>query len=151
MRVLVLARRLTAIVLVTSAVLVNDEWMLKHKFWFWRRTTRPRFDTLSSVSYSFWTFDIDAPLLAARWLGDERGSRRLRAARSTYRSEMVAPGPTCRKAMPEVRARDHRWSRLRTNHVECQMSCSGSRQRLPNYGTSAIITDHPRLLRPWGV
>ena len=26
------------------------------------------------------------------------------------------------------------------------MSCSGSRQSLPNYGTSAIITDHPRLL-----
>ena len=58
---------------------------------------------------------------------------------------MVAPSQTCRKAMPEVRARDPRWSRLR-NHVECQMSCSGSRQRLPNYGTSAIITDHPRLL-----
>ena len=26
------------------------------------------------------------------------------------------------------------------------MSCSGSRQRLPNYKTSGIITDHPRLL-----
>ena len=44
--------------------------------------------------------------------------------------------------MPEVRARVPRRSRLR-NHVERQMSCSGSRQRLPNYGTSAIITDHP--------
>ena len=30
-------------------------------------------DTLSSVSYSFWTFDIDAPPFAALWLGDEGG------------------------------------------------------------------------------
>ena len=103
-------------------------------------------DMLSSVSYSFLTFDIDAPPIAALWLGDE-GVRTPPCSRSTPRSEMVALSPTCRKAMPEVRARDFRWSRLR-NHVECQMSCSGSRQRLlvPNYGTSAIITDHPRLL-----
>ena len=30
-------------------------------------------DTLSSVSYSFRTFDIDAPPIAALWLGDEGG------------------------------------------------------------------------------
>ena len=30
-------------------------------------------DTLSSVRYSFRTFDIDAPPIAALWLGDEGG------------------------------------------------------------------------------
>ena len=38
-------------------------------------------DTLSSVSYSFWTSDIDAPLLATVWSGNEEGVKRLRAAR----------------------------------------------------------------------
>ena len=52
------------------------------------------------------------------------------------------------ETMPQVLARSPLRSRLR-NHVECQMLCSGSRQRLPNYGTSATITDHPRLL-PFG-
>ena len=61
-------------------------------------------DTLSSVSCSFWSSDIDAQPLAALWSGKRGGVERLRAARSTPRSEMVAPSPTCRKAMPEVRA-----------------------------------------------
>ena len=30
-------------------------------------------DTLSSVSFSLWTFDIDAPPINALWLGDEGG------------------------------------------------------------------------------
>ena len=61
-------------------------------------------DTLSSVSCSFWSSDIDAQPLAALWSGKRGGVERLRAARSTPRSEMVAPSPTCHKAMPEVRA-----------------------------------------------
>ena len=41
---------------------------------FWRRTSRRVcIDILSSVSYSFRTFDIDAPPIAAMWLGGEGG------------------------------------------------------------------------------
>ena len=87
------------------------------------------------------------PLLSCGRATKRRGSTPPRSS-ATSRSEMVAPSPTCRKVMPEVRVPVPRRSRLRNHviHVECQMSCSGSRQRLPNYGTSAIITDQPRLL-----
>ena len=38
-------------------------------------------DTLSSVSCSFWTSDIDAHPLAALWSGKRGGVKRLRSAR----------------------------------------------------------------------